>query len=40
MGGHIWVISKDSGSEFHFALPLKTIESQQNSISYGNNLFA
>jgi len=42
MGGHIWVVSQNTGSEFYFSLPItnNTAESNEKSMSYGNNLFA
>jgi len=40
MGGRIWVVSKDTGAEFYFSLPLANVEKNQKSVSYGNNLFA
>ena len=40
MGGRIWVVSKNTGAEFYFSIPLSKIESQQKTMLHGNNLFA
>lgn len=40
MGGRIWAVSKETGSEFYFSLPLKTIEETQSITSSEDSLFA
>jgi PAS domain S-box-containing protein len=42
MGGRIWAVSKETGSEFYFSLSLDTIQNAQSvtSSSSGNSLFA
>jgi signal transduction histidine kinase len=39
MDGRIWSVSRESGSEFYFSLPLKLIETPQSIISSEDSLF-